>query len=318
MNGAALRNAAHPVAIFANGIGDHFINLPAIRALCALFPGRLTLVCRSGMANIFFRDLPAAAIHEHDMRVVGEARSFDAERVAEGCGPCDLLLSLNPWHSPSVDHLIEFLAPGETVGFFPEFSTQLPLDFRKHSSQLAFDVPRRIEPSLQIQPFCSPPQLAPASIAVAQHVREQLPKSSRLLVVHTETGQEKKWPKPRFIAVLDRFIERHRDYFVLVLDRELSALDTGEWGERVLCYPDLPLDVAFGFIARADLFLGVDSCMLHAADMFGTPGVGLFGPTNPEEFGFVHAPHRHVCGKGAMAQISETEVLAALEELAPP
>src|ERR1044072_328444 len=50
-------NAEHPLAFFINGYGDNFINLPALRALCRLFEGRLTLVCKQGPHLFCFDDL---------------------------------------------------------------------------------------------------------------------------------------------------------------------------------------------------------------------------------------------------------------------
>ena len=51
-----------PALFFANGIGDHFLSLPAIRALEQLFPGRLALVCQLGASNFFASNIPG---YEH-------------------------------------------------------------------------------------------------------------------------------------------------------------------------------------------------------------------------------------------------------------
>jgi len=37
-----------PGVIFGNAIGDHLMGLPTLRALAALFPGRLSLICVPG------------------------------------------------------------------------------------------------------------------------------------------------------------------------------------------------------------------------------------------------------------------------------
>jgi ADP-heptose:LPS heptosyltransferase len=67
-------------------------------------------------------------------------------------------------------------------------------------------------------------------------------------------------------------------------------------------------------VGTADLFVGIDSSMLHAADLARVPGVGLFGPTRAAEWGFRFAPHRHV-DRTTMADITVDAVLDALEEL---
>ena len=56
--------------------------------------------------------------------------------------------------------------------------------------------------------------------------------------------------------------------------------------------------------------------MLHAADFLRVPGVGLFGPTSPHQFGFRLARHVHIRGGESMADICEDEVLEALETMA--
>jgi ADP-heptose:LPS heptosyltransferase len=67
----------------------------------------------------------------------------------------------------------------------------------------------------------------------------------------------------------------------------------------------------------ADLFLGVDSLFLHAADLFRVPSVGLFGPTACEEWGFRVTPTwRHISGHGSMDTIQREAVLDALLSIA--
>jgi ADP-heptose:LPS heptosyltransferase len=70
-----------------------------------------------------------------------------------------------------------------------------------------------------------------------------------------------------------------------------------------------------GLVANADLFVGIDSSMLHAADLARVPGVGLFGPTRAATWGFRFGPHRHV-DRSTMADITVEEVLSAMEDLA--
>jgi ADP-heptose:LPS heptosyltransferase len=68
-------------------------------------------------------------------------------------------------------------------------------------------------------------------------------------------------------------------------------------------------------VRSADAFLGVDSCMLHAADLFRVPSVGLFGPTRPSEFGLRFARHRIADGRGSMAALTPDVAAASLDEL---
>ena len=126
------------------------------------------------------------------------------------------------------------------------------------------------------------------------------------------------WAPRKFISVLDKFLDRHPDYVAFVFDPERYGLDAGKHGNRVFPLPcsEITLARSFAILSETDLFLGVDSCMLHLADLYRIPGVGLFGPTDPLEFGFRFGPHKHIYSGQAMEDISESDVLSALEELA--
>jgi ADP-heptose:LPS heptosyltransferase len=93
-----------------------------------------------------------------------------------------------------------------------------------------------------------------------------------------------------------------------------EELNVGRERDRVSPHLGLPLDLAMGLVANADLFVGIDSSMLHAADLARVPGVGLFGPTRAATWGFRFAPHRHV-DMSAMEDITAIDVLDAMEDL---
>ena len=50
--------AEAPVIFYINGIGDNILNLPALRALGALFAGRASLICSGSNSLFMFDDLP--------------------------------------------------------------------------------------------------------------------------------------------------------------------------------------------------------------------------------------------------------------------
>lgn len=306
-------DARHPVALFGNGLGDHLLNLPALRALAALFPGKLTLICQRSCAEIFFRDLPARRFIETDFKLCAGGKLFDADKIADAVGECDLLLSLNPWHTASVNRLLQRLSPAASVGFFPAFRRSLPLDNTKHSADLAFDVVRCICGSARIEDFASPPVFPPASVEAARRIRACFPAPLRVLAVHADTVPDKMWNPGRLVGLLDKFLETHKDFVVFIVGKRDLRLNTGRHKEYVVSWCGLPLASSMALVARADLFLGVDSCMLHAADIFHIPGIGLFGPAGKAaEFGFRFGPHRHICGDGTMDSIKADKVLEAL------
>lgn len=308
-------NAEHPIALFANGFGDSILVLPALRALTSLFRDRLALVCPHGIGQLFFSSLPLRVLHECEMKQVPEGRVFDADQVADCLGACDLLLSLNSWHTSSVDRLLTRFSPSESVGFFPSFTVTLPRQSRRHYADSAFDIPRYLKPELQLEEFAIRPVFTPRSHRRAREIRSLVPSGIHIIVVHADTAPDKMWPADRFVTVIDTFLERHPDFIAFVVGKKDLSLDGGQLSKRVITFYELPLDVALALVGEADLFLGVDSCILHAADMFKVPGVGLFGPTSCAEWGFRIGPHRHVCGNRDMESISVSQVIDALESL---
>ena len=85
-------------------------------------------------------------------------------------------------------------------------------------------------------------------------------------------------------------------------------------------------------IARARLYVGMDSAPMHIAAAMGTPTVALFGPSGDIEWGPWQVPHRIVtsshpcrpcgrdgCGGGKRSECLEAialpEVVAAVESL---
>lgn len=313
-----LIEAKQPVAFFANGIGDTFLSLPALRALAKLFSGRLSLVCNGGSYRLCLSELSLRGVVMPWSEGPDKDRLFAVAEVADAIAECDLFLSLVPWHSNSMKGLLDRVSPTTSVGFFPDFDVVLPRNHDKHSSELAFDVPRIIQPSLRLDDYAEPPRFSPEAEREVRRLRSLVPTSwRRMLAVHTDTLPEKMWELEGFLAVLDAFLQRHPDFMVFSVGTSGQPLDRVRYTERVIpCY-DLPLDVACCLVSQADLFLGVDSCMLHVADLFRVPGVGLFGPTSCSEFGFRFSHrHRHVCGGDRrMNTIDPQTVLESLESL---
>ncbi|HEX5707814.1 MAG TPA: radical SAM protein [Pyrinomonadaceae bacterium] len=308
-----LLDVEHPVLFFHNGKGDHILNLPAVRALASLYPHRLTLVCQRGAHELYFKGLPFRQVLETGVRVEGEWK-FDVD-VAEAIPECGLFMSLVPWQTDALKSFVKRLAPKVTVGFFNNYDIALPLDYDRHSADLAFSLPRYLDPSLRFEDFAEPPAFPVEAQSGAGRMLDSLPPGARVLVVHADTVEEKMWSAAKFVAVLDTFLERHPNFIALVVGGEPQPLDTGRHKERVIIACGLPLALTYCLAARADLFLGVDSCILHAADFCRVPGVGLFGPTDPKEFGYRLTPHRHVQGNAGMDSIGVGEVEAALESL---
>jgi hypothetical protein len=318
-------DAASPVVCFAGAVGDHLLTYPAVAALCDLFGGRAVLLTAPRWHTLLYSDLPAQARlalrvswapgagPPGDLRTAG----LSVDDLNGHLAACDAFVSVNAWHSPAIDALLETIDPVHSVGHFPAFGSCVPVDAVEHAFDLAFEIPRRLDASLALTDYARAPAYPAADAAMAAEVLARLQTGFRLLAVHMDTKPERTWSPDRVATVLDRFLEGHPDWLAVIVGGVLPV-DVGalRMRHRLVSLTGLPLGFSFAIVAGADLFLGVDSCMLHCADLHRVPGVGLFGSTKPTEFGFRFAAHRHVEG-GGMDAIEPAQVLSALAEVEP-
>jgi ADP-heptose:LPS heptosyltransferase len=313
---AASRDARTPVLLAYNGgIGDHLCNLPAVRALTALFCGRLALVCGKGDWERYYSNLDLRAIHEIEFRMTGNGWIFDAETLARLIENCDLFLSINPWHTRSVTDLLTRIRNVESIGFFAHYRHRLTCDYTGHAIDMAFAIPASLNRALKLDDFSQPPAIPGSAVTTAQEFRRRHIRTRRSLFVHTETRVEKRWQRERFERVLDDFLQEFPDYTALVVDIPGYELRGGQHSDRALSL-SLSLETTFALLRDCDLFLGIDSCHLHAADLFRIPGVGLFGPTTCRRWGFRFSNHRHLQGGRTMDSLDSNDVYEALRSLA--
>lgn len=118
--------------------------------------------------------------------------------------------------------------------------------------------------------------LSPANLLVALHVGGD------------GFNGRKRWAPQRFAAVANTLIERHDAHVLLVggstdvaLSEEVAALIPR--GATVVA-GRTSLKETGALIEMSALFIGNDSCPLHIAAAVGTPAVGVFGPSNVEQF----------------------------------
>jgi ADP-heptose:LPS heptosyltransferase len=138
----------------------------------------------------------------------------------------------------------------------------------------------------------------------------------RVLAVHGDTRPEKMWPLDRYDRVLTEFLRANRRWRVVALNFSPDQLPNACATNRTELVRGVALSEAMRSVAAADLFLGIDSCMLHVADLCKVPGVALFGPTRAEQFGYCIAPRsrvRNLQANAATEEISIDQVGEALE-----
>lgn len=322
---ANLLRARTPVVYFSTLLGDSILTLPTLRALAEMFTAPITLICPKDAFDLCFH-----AVSPRLIDITGTApggppigrqasRTLDYDKLVSDIGAVDVFINAIPWDIPSnifARSLWRRLAPAMSIGFptDDDYDIIVPRDL-PHSADLTFKLARLFDPSLRVESYAQPVPLAQSVQDEARSIRAAVPAGTKVMVVHADAGwTDKRWPATRFIDVLDRFLARHRDFVAWVVGMGDEELNVGRERDRVFPYLGLPLDLAMGMVANADLFLGVDSAMLHAADLARVPGVGLFGPTRPELWGFRFGPHRHI-DRSTMTEITVQEVLEALEEI---
>jgi ADP-heptose:LPS heptosyltransferase len=324
-----LLQARNPVVYFSTHIGDAVLLLPTLRALAEKFTAPLTLICPKATFDLCFRevsprciDITGFAPHGPPIGPNASDRLLDYDALAAEVGAVDVFINAVPWHLPSngfTMNLSRRLAATTSIGFptDDDYDIVVPRDVQ-HSADLTFKLARLFDPALRIESYAQPLSLPPAVQSEARSTRAAVSAGIKVLVVHADARwAAKRWPATRFIEMLDRFLSRNRDFVAWVVGMGHEELNVGRQRDRVFPMLGLPLDLTMGLVASADFFVGLDSAMLHAADLAGVPGVALFGPTQPAVWGFRFAPHRHL-SRSTMSDITVDEVLSAIEDLVRP
>ena len=310
---ANLSRFSSPVAFICNGIGDHLVALPALRALASLFPDQLTVLYRRECLCPIFEGIPLRK--KVRLAMLGPRfplGRFDAARAARDVGHADLLLSFSLSHSPDLVPLLEMLSPQQSIGFQPYFTDSLNPNLDINAVDLAFLVAQTLDASLELMKFVNKLPLPPNSLEPITRFKASLPQGTKILAVHLDTIPRKMWSSRRSADAINRFLDSHREFVAVLVGNTPHPL-ASELGERVIPWHGMPLITSMQMVARSDLFLGVDSCFLHAADFCRKPGVGLFGPTRALKWGFRIGPGIAIQGPGVMDGITVEEVVGALE-----
>jgi ADP-heptose:LPS heptosyltransferase len=295
-----------------NGIGDHILTRPAIAAVVAAGLGDCSFVGLPGAAELFYRDIAFREIVPVAMeqREMGRER-FDVVTVARRIQGCDLLVCLNRSESGAVVELCRQAKAARTAGFFDSFDLREPFSHRVHAAELAFALARRVGAAGCLAEFRRPIDLPAEACVFAQQLRAELGPDFRIVVLHNESAPEKQWPPQRLRQLALLILARFPETVVLTVGLADPLPDARH--PRLFSADGVGLPRALAATQAADLFVGVDSCFLHAADAAGVPAVALFGPTDPQEWGPC-GPDSAVISASAMAAVRLDDVWRAVDE----
>lgn len=303
------------VIFLIDGIGDLLMSIPALSALTNNFPYKITLICQSGINCWFFNNLPFKKIITIQVNSSsGKATFFQIDQVINEIKHCDLFFSFSTWISNEILNLINQLQVKKSIGFFEEFDIHIKLnDPKKNAIDAYFEFSKIFLADLNIIDYAQPPLLSIEAIKTAFLFKTKVLNAKKTLIVHPETKKEKQWSPENFNTVINHFLDLHPEFIALVLGQQDQKIDYGKHEKRIISCFGLDFEISCALVSQANFFLGVDSCMLHVADLFRIPSIGLFGPTNYAIFGVRFAQHEHIDGKGSMDNISVSTVLEKID-----
>ena len=192
------------------------------------------------------------------------------------------------------------VAPNHPGALYRNSFTHLyPLARARHMVECNLDALRRIG----IWPEESDKKLvlvagADAECRAEKHLRDLGLEAGRFILIHpTSRWQFKCWPEEKVAELAIDLAERG---FPLLFTSAPDAQETGMI-QRILARVPFPAPSLAGrltlkelaaLMARARLFIGMDSAPMHIAAAAGTPVVVLFGPSGPDLWGPWQVPAR--------------------------
>jgi ADP-heptose:LPS heptosyltransferase len=298
----------HPAALFLNGIGDHIIALPAVRALASTLQGNLALVCLEQAKDLFYSGLGLRRVH-----VVSERR-YDPRVVAGLIQGCDCFISFERCDNPSTQSLLTLLSPAHSVGHLDGFERRVALQNRA-AADAAFDVARQFDATLQIENFTQPFVERGGLRALRNSMATKLGYRPSLLAIHCETAAHKAWRTESFAQAVAAFLDHRPNWIAVIVGLDGQGILAGAKGGRTFSLCGLTLRRSMEVVADADLFVGIDSCMLHVADISRVPTVAVVGPGTEPGFDIRYTRHRVVRAPISLDELGPDPVTAALEAL---
>jgi heptosyltransferase III len=263
------------VLVLAPGaLGDLMCLIPALEAISRRHAGAsIELMSRFELARLAAGRTVVARAHSIDARELGalfsdvtpvdpDARRFFAnfDRIYSFFASDDLRFRARL--AAATDAGVSFLP------FLPDDDAHVSAAYLRAIDATAAPTDSRLEPT--------PEDLAAAARALDQSNVD----SSHLVVIFPGSGNPaKNWPAHKFAALASKLSKRASVAVILGPAEPSLEQIFRERGVPVLKDLDLPTVAAIARLAVA--FVGNDSGVSHLAAAVGTPGLAIFGPTDP-------------------------------------
>jgi ADP-heptose:LPS heptosyltransferase len=270
------RDRAHALVIFPGALGDLVCFTPALRALCLRHRG-LELMAREDLARFAVgrmgigRNFPSP--HSIDRREVSLlfSESQETGTARDFFGGFGRIYSFFANENP---HFRQSLtgASGAEVSFHafrPDGAGHAAASYLRALGEPTTKIESRLE--------VLPEDRQAASRRLANHGLE----SQRFALLIPGSGSvHKNWPAPKFAQLASQL--QARIPVVIVLGPAEDHLQRYFADCAVLT--NLELGELAGIAAAALFFVGNDSGVSHLSAAVGTPGVTLFGPSDPDRW----------------------------------
>ena len=302
----------HIVLVFCNGIGDAFMALPALRALRRVFTKKITLICCQSHENWWYDELHFDEVLPFDFDVSNQRINFEVNYAYKQIKHVDIVISLLTDKSESLEQLIELWKPKWTAGMFGSHDFVLKCYKDLNMFCACFELMKLIDSSIVITDFAYPiiipkPALHTAKLFLNHIIRN----NTKILCIHMETKPEKMWSKNSWQQLLNQVLVTLPNYKILIIGlKEDSSIDKDD--KNIISFFGFNLALIAAMLTCADIFIGVDSCMLHLADLAKIPSIGLFGPTDPKRFGCYFTNGRNIHSANKMMDMKVADVLQEL------
>jgi len=262
------------LVIFPGALGDLMCLMPALAAIARRHAGAsIELMARFELARLAAGRTVVARAHSIDAREVGALFSDetpvdpDARRFF---GDFDRIYSFFASDDPRFRARLTAATDADVSfhPFLPDDDAHVSAAYLRAIDATASPMDSRLEPT--------PDDLAVAARALDQSNVDR----SHLVVIFPGSGSPaKNWPADKFAALASALSKRAG--VAVILGPAESSLEPifRERGVPVLKDLDLPTVAAVARFAAA--FVGNDSGVSHLAAAVGTPGLAIFGPTEP-------------------------------------
>ena len=233
-------------------IGDIVCTLPSVATLRQNHP-KSFIVYETGYSNM------ALVRHSRDVDLVVEGGSWLAKLLAKVV---------------KTGRLFDPLLPDEYRPPRPVERIHLVEEFKR-----SFGLKSLVEPPVVLDIS------ARALRQVKQRLQQQRLSEKPLVVIHTgPTWKVREWPESNWCRLVAE-LKNQKNLEVIQIGQDQTsfgeARQAPQAGGARNWVGTLTISQTLALLSLADLFVGIDSGVLHLAGALNTPCVGIFGPTDP-------------------------------------